>query len=190
MLQLAGQLLVHAEEIANLASAHADVACRHVHVGSDHLEQLGHEGLAEAHDLGIALATRSKVGAALAAAHRQRGERVLERLLEAEELEDREIDRGMETQTALVGADGTVELNAVADVDLHLALVVDPRHAESGDALRLYDALNDLGFLELRVLVVDIFDRFENFSYSLEVLQFARVLSLKGLHDFFNFHSF
>ena len=41
----------------------------------------------------------------------------------------------MEAQTALVGADGAVELDAVAHVDLGLALVVHPRNAEHDDAL-------------------------------------------------------
>ena len=39
---------------------------------------------------------------------------------------------GVEAQAALVGADGGVELDAVAAVHLHLALIVDPGHAEHG----------------------------------------------------------
>ena len=50
--------------------------------------QLSHEGLAEAHDLSVGLALRVEVGTALAAAHRQRGQGVLENLLEAKELDD------------------------------------------------------------------------------------------------------
>ena len=64
----------------------------------------------------------------------------------------------MEAQAALVGANGAVELHAVADVDMHLALVVSPRYAERDDAFRLYDAFNQLDFLELGMLVVDILD--------------------------------
>ena len=40
------------------------------------------------------------------------------------------LTRGMEPQAALVGADGAVELHAVAAVHLHLALIVHPGHAE------------------------------------------------------------
>jgi hypothetical protein len=42
---------------------------------------------------------------------------------------------GVEAQTALVGADGGVELYAVAAVDLHLAVVVNPGNAEHHHAL-------------------------------------------------------
>ena len=46
----------------------------------------------------------------LAAAHVQARERILEGLLEAEELEDGQVDGRVETQAALVRADGRVEL--------------------------------------------------------------------------------
>jgi hypothetical protein len=55
---------------------------------------------------------------------------VLEDLLEAEELQDALVDARVEAQAALVGADGAVELDAEAAVDLDLALIVHPRHAE------------------------------------------------------------
>ena len=73
----------------------------------------------------------------------------------------------METQTALVRADGAIKLNTVTNVDLHFALVVDPGHTESDDSFWLYDALNNLGLLELRMLVVHIFNRFQYFTYCL-----------------------
>jgi hypothetical protein len=84
-----------------------------------------------------------EVRAALAAADRHAGQRVLEDLLEAEELDDPEVDARVEAQAALVGAERRVELHAEAAVDLHLALVVDPRHAEDDLALGLADALDD-----------------------------------------------
>ena len=59
----------------------------------------------------------------------------LKHLLEGEELEDAEVDRRVEAQAALVGADRAVHLDAEAAVDLHLALVVQPRHAEHDHAL-------------------------------------------------------
>src|SRR5690606_41500146 len=62
-----------------------------VGVLADMAVQLGHEALAEPHDLGVAAALRVEVGAALAAADRHAGERVLERLLEPEELDDPEV---------------------------------------------------------------------------------------------------
>ena len=57
----------------------------------------------------------------------------------------------MKAQAALVGPDGRVVLDAVAAVDLDLALVVDPRDAEHDDALGLDEALEQAGLLELGV---------------------------------------
>src|SRR5690606_35918344 len=125
-----GDLAVHAEHVADLAAADADVARGDVGVLADVAEQLVHERLAEAHDLGLAPAVRVEVRAALAAADALTGERVLEDLLEAEEFDDRDVHRGVEAQSALVRAERGVVLHPVAAVDLHLAGVVDPRHAE------------------------------------------------------------
>ena len=104
------QPLVLAEQEADLAAAHADVAGRHVGVRADVAEQLGHEALAEAHHFVVGLALGVEVRAALAAAHRQRGQGVLEDLLEGQELQHAEVDRRVEAQPALVGADGAVHL--------------------------------------------------------------------------------
>ena len=103
--------------------------------------ELGHEGLAESHDFVIGLALGVEVRAALAAAHGERGKGVLEDLLEAQELEHAQRYRGVEAQTALVGADSGVELDAVAAVDLALALIVDPGNTEHNDALGLDQTL-------------------------------------------------
>src|ERR1019366_6506286 len=74
--------LVLAEHEADLASAYADVAGRNVGVRANVAAQFGHEALAEAHHFVVALALGIEIGAALAAAHGQRGQRVLEDLLE------------------------------------------------------------------------------------------------------------
>ena len=79
----------------------------------------------------------SKSRSALAAAHGERGQRILEDLFEGEELQDAEVDRGMEAESALVGADGAVHLDAETAVDLNVALIIEPRHAEHDDALGL-----------------------------------------------------
>lgn len=63
------------------------------------------------------------------------GQGILEDLLEAEELEDRQVDGRVESQTSLVRAEGGVELDAVAAVDLELAVVILPDDAELDDAL-------------------------------------------------------
>src|SRR5690606_13536378 len=125
-----GEALVLAEQVADLARADADVAGRHVDGRPDVPVQLGHERLAETHDLAVGTPLRVEVRPALGAADRQARERVLENLFEAEELDDAGIDRTMETQPALVGAERGVELHPVALVDPHLAFVVDPRDPE------------------------------------------------------------
>ena len=144
--RLVAQALVLAEEVADLPGAHADVAGGHVGVGADVLEQLRHEALAKAHDLGVGLALGVEVTAALAAADGQAGQGVLEDLLKAQELDDALVDGGMEPQTALVRADGAVELDAEAAVDVDVALIILPGHTELDDALRLHQAVHDALF--------------------------------------------
>ena len=63
------------------------------------------------------------------------GESVLEDLLESKELQDRQVDSGVETETTLVWAESTVELDTVGAVDLGLELVVFPDDAELDDTL-------------------------------------------------------
>ena len=133
--------LVLAVEIADLSCADADVARRNVRIRADVAVELRHEALAERHDLAVALALRVEIGAALAAADRQACQGILEDLLEAEELDDTEVDGRVQAQAALIRADCGVELHAVAAVDVHLAAVVNPRHAELDLALRLGDTL-------------------------------------------------
>lgn len=57
----------------------------------------------------------------------------------------------MQTQAALVGAQGRVELHSVATVDLDIALVVLPEHAELDDTLG--DGGDLQGLAVLRVLL-------------------------------------
>ena len=85
----------------------------------------------------------------------------------------------METHTTLVRANGVVELHTVAQVGLHLALVVYPGHAESENAVGLDHALNDFSFLELGMLVVLVLHGEQDFAHSLQVFFLARVLCLK-----------
>src|SRR5699024_6231153 len=148
-----GQSLVLAEEVADLAGADADVSGGDVGVLAHVAVQLGHERLAEAHHLAVAAAVRVEVGAALAAADGQAGQGVLEDLLEAEELHDADIHRRMEAQTALVGTERGVVLDAVAAVDLHRALVVDPRDTEDDLPLRLAQTHEDAVVLVLGMTV-------------------------------------
>jgi hypothetical protein len=80
-----------------------------------------------------------------AAAHGKGGQRVLEYRLEGEELQQAQVHGGVESQAALVWADGAVHLDPESPVDLELPLIVDPRNAEHDHALELHDAFEDLG---------------------------------------------
>ena len=186
---LVDEAFVHTVHISYFASAHADVAGGYVAVRTEVLPEAEHEGLAEAHDFAVALATGGEVAAALCAAHRKGGECVFECLLEAQELENGKVYRSVEADTAFVRADGVVELHTVADVVLYFALVVDPCHAEGNYAVRLNHAFDDFVALELGVLVVDVLYRHKHFFHCLQVLFFAGVLGFEGSHDTVNIHS-
>ena len=134
----ATEFLVHTKHIAYFATANSDVASGNVLIGTYVAPQFKHETLAEAHDFGFAATARCKVGTTLGSAHRQCGQGVLEGLLKAEELQDAEIDGGMETHAALVRANGVVELHAIAEVDVYLSVIVGPGHAEGDDAVGLH----------------------------------------------------
>jgi len=86
------------------------------------------KALAEPHHLIVALAFGIEIRSAFAAAHGQRGERILEHLLECKEFQNAEVDRGMEAQAAFVWSDGAVHLDAEATVDFNIALIIRPRH--------------------------------------------------------------
>ena len=156
-------------------SSPAQVTGRNVGVGTDMLLQLGHEALAEPHDFCVALTVGIEVGAALTAAHRQGGQGVLEGLLEAQELHDGQVYVGCETDTALIGTDGGVELYAVAAVDLHLAGVVYPAYAEHNNALGLYHAIEHTGLNQVGTYISYGRKGFQHLSYSLEKLRLAGV---------------
>ena len=187
--EFARVLLICAEHVAHFATAHADIAGGHVAILTDVAVQLEHEGLAETHHLGRALAAGGKIRSAFGSAHGEGGQRIFERLFEGQELENAEIDRAMETNASLVGADGVVVLHTIAHVGAHVAAIVGPRDAEGVDALRDAQALHEVDFVELGVLVVLLFDGGEHFFHSLVVLRlvgetcFERFEQFVGVHE-------
>ena len=148
---LRGQAAVLAKEEPDLAATDADVTGWHVAVFANVAVQLRHKGLAKAHDLYLGLALGIKVRTALAAANGQAGQGVFEDLLKAEELDDAQVDRGVESEASFVGAERGVELNAEAAVDLDFAIIVDPWHTEDELAFRLAQALHQAVVRVLRV---------------------------------------
>lgn len=87
-------------------------------------------------------------------------------LLKAEELDDTEVDSGMEAKTALVGPQSTAILHAETSVDVLLALIVDPGHAERKHPLGL-----NHGLQHTQVVAVLLKDRLEAVQDLLESLQ-------------------
>lgn len=59
---------------------------------------------------------------------------ILKNLLEAQELENTQVDRRVQSETTLIRTKGGVELDTEAAVDLELALVVFPDYTEVDDA--------------------------------------------------------
>ncbi len=86
VLESANDAAILTVQVADLASTNAHVTSGDVDVGTDVTIQLGHEGLAETHNLSVGLAGGVKVGTALSAADGQGGQSILEGLLEAQEL--------------------------------------------------------------------------------------------------------
>ena len=103
-------------------------------------------------------------------AHGKGGKRVLKCLFEAEKFQNAQIHRSVEAKSSFIGADGGVELHAIADVHLHFAFIIDPRHTESDDALGFYQAFEQRSALPLRMLVVDVGNAEEYFVNGLEIL--------------------
>ena len=171
-------LLVLAEHVADFTCANTDVACGSIGELADVTIELSHKALAETHNLCVGLALGVKVGAALAAAHGESGQGVLQNLLEAEELNNGKVYRGVETQTALVGADCGVELYAEAAVYMGNTIVVNPGNAEHNHAFGLYETLDEAGLFPFGVLVNDELKALENFFNSLKELGLVGVTLL------------
>src|SRR5690606_22352363 len=167
--------LVLPEQVSDLALADAYVARGRIGELANVAVELGHEALAEAHDLGVRLALRIEVGAALRAADRQAGDRVLEHLLEAEELHDAEVHGRMKAQPALVRPERAVESDAEPAVDMHFAAIVLPRDAEDDLPLGLADSLDDLVLGILRILAQHRGERLRYLRNGLMKLGFSRI---------------
>ena len=167
------QLFVHAEHEAHFASSHADVACRNVGLGSYMTPQLQHERLHEAHHFGVRLAARREIRSALASAHGQRSQRVLESLLECKEFQNGKVYGRMEADAAFIRADSVVVLHTVSHVGLHVAFVIHPSDPELIDSVGDTQTLYQVRFVELRMLVVFLFDRGQYFFYRLMILRFV-----------------
>ena len=95
----------------------------------------------------------------------------------------------METQTALVGTDSVIELNAVAGINLHVALIIYPSHLESELTIRLNDTLSDTICLEFGVLIIDLFYGHQYLTYGLKILFLTGMTEFEIRHKFVYIHS-
>ena len=86
----------------------------------------------------------------------------------------------MEPQAALVRADRAVHLDAEAAVDLHVALVVLPRHAEHHHPLGLDHPLEDLRAAVLGTTLEHEVERLDDFLHGLMELRLAGFLALRS----------
>jgi hypothetical protein len=85
----------------------------------------------------------------------------------------------METKSALVGTYSTVVLDTVAQIDLHLALVVHPWYTECDDTLRFHKTFKQGSALPFGMLVVDILNAYKDFTYGLKILSLSWMLGLQ-----------
>ena len=176
-----GEFFVLAEQEADFAAAHADVARGNVGIRADVAVKLAHKGLAEAHHFGIRFTFGVEVGAAFAAAHGQGGQAVFKYLLESQEFQNAQVHGGVEAQAAFIRADGGIHLHAVASVHLHLALVVHPGNAEHNDAFGLYKAFQQALLHVFRILRQKGLQAAEDFFDGLVEFRLVGVALLNGL---------
>ena len=177
-LSSANNAAILAVHIADFTAAAAQVASGAVDVLTNVAIQLGDEGLAETHDLGIALAARIEVRAALGAADGQTSHGVLKDLLKAQELDDGEVHGRIEADASLIGAEGRVVLNAVAAVDVPSMVVVLPSDAELDHALGLDHTLQKSGLFILGVGGDHGLQRAQDLLDSLQELRLVGILGL------------
>ncbi|OAV74109.1 hypothetical protein Barb7_02441 [Bacteroidales bacterium Barb7] len=182
------QLLVHTEHIGCFATTHADVAGRHVNVRAYVMPQFQHESLTETHNLRIALAARRKIGTAFGSAHRECRQSILKSLFKAQEFQNGKSDGRVKANPALVRPDGIIELHTIADVYLHIAPVVRPRDTESNDAVRLNQPLHYFSLFKFGMLIVNVFNGYEDFPHRLQVFPFSRMLGFQGSHNCLRLH--
>ena len=140
------------------------------------------------HDFSVALAAGREVAAALCSAHSKCGEGVLERLLERKEFENGEIDRAVETDTALIRSYGIVVLDTVAHVVAHSSFVIYPRHTERKHPVGNAQALNKIITLEFRIFVIHILDGGHHLLYCLQIFRFVGKPAAQVVKQFCCFH--
>ncbi len=179
--------LILSKQEANLTTAHSDVACRHICIGSDMPVKLCHKTLAEAHDFVVWFSFRIKVRTSFSTSHWQRGEAILQYLLKSQKFQNPKVNRGVKAQTTFVGSDGRVHLYPVTPVDLHITFIINPGNPEHDDSFGFSDSLKNLSMLVSWILFYKWNQRFSHFVNCLMELWFWWVFGLDFGHELFNF---
>jgi len=146
-------------------------------------KQLVHERLAKAHHFAVGFSLGVEVRSTFAATHRQTGKRILECLLEAEELEHAQIDARMKSHAAFVGADSAVELHAPRAIHLHVAAIVLPHDTEGDHPIGFGHPLEDLRVAVPPVVEYERHHRLGDFADRLMELRLIRIAPNDLLHE-------
>ena len=96
------------------------------------------------------------------------------------------VDGWVEAQTALVGADGGVVLDAIAAVDADGSLVIHPWHTEDDDAFRFRQAFQNRVFLVFGVPFQNGFQGGQHLFHCLDEFRLVAVFFLHTGKDTFN----
>ena len=91
----------------------------------------------------------------------------------------------METQSAFIWADNIVVLDTVAHVGLHVAFVVYPCDTELNESVGNAKTLDKIALLELRMLVILLFNGSEYLTDSLDILRLIRDSASQLFNIFF-----
>lgn len=165
-----------AEEETDFTTANTNITSRNIAELSDMTVKLSHEALAESHNLSVRLTLGIEVRTALTTTHGECGQRVLQNLLKAKELKDREVNSRVETKTTFVRTDSAVELDTETTIDMHVTLIASPWDAELDYTFGLHHTLEDGDVFGL--LVEDGFKRLQDLEHSLLELRLRTVALL------------
>ena len=148
--------------------------------------KLCHKALCKAHYFSITLALGIEITSAFTAADGKTGEGIFEYLLKSKEFKNTKIYAGVETETALVGTYGTVELYTEAAVYLSYTLVINPGNTEDNNSFRLNKSFKKLICLILGMISYNTAKRFQHFCCCLNKFRLSGIFFLYGSNDLIN----